>query len=179
MIDGTSTYYLMADQVRYKDNAPWPLAADGQGSSLNRLATDAYGNLPESWQALSPSPGREPGSVVNPFPWHNADWPEDVNGDGAVVPLDALLVINALNERTDWTLPPPGEDDLPLEYLDVHPDNQLSPLDALTVINFLNRPTTRTPLPAIPAGISALTAAAVDPVFSQFDLSAPGRRRST
>jgi hypothetical protein len=46
----------------------------------------------------------------------------------------------------------------------VFADNILSPLDALTVINALNNPTPRT---ALPASISSLAAAAVDPVFAQ------------
>ena len=63
----------------------------------------------------------------------------DVNGDGAVSPIDALAIINYLNSHGEGPLgalpsPPSG----PSDYLDVNGDGTVSPLDALTVINFLN-----------------------------------------
>ena len=36
---------------------PWPVKADGQGSSLSRIDPAAYGNDPANWQAATPSPG--------------------------------------------------------------------------------------------------------------------------
>jgi uncharacterized membrane protein len=61
--------------------------------------------------------------------------PYDVNGDGATSPLDALLVINALNAQNDS-----GQTPSPLGGLDINRDGLLSPIDALKVINFLNGP---------------------------------------
>jgi hypothetical protein len=58
-----------------------------------------------------------------------------VNGDGNVSPLDALLVINALN--TSGARPLVGVN-LGSTYWDVSGDMYLSPLDALLVINGLN-----------------------------------------
>ncbi|HYW78888.1 MAG TPA: lamin tail domain-containing protein, partial [Thermoguttaceae bacterium] len=49
--------HLIEDQADYNDNGDWPLAADGFGSSLNRMATDVWGNDPASWTAAVPTPG--------------------------------------------------------------------------------------------------------------------------
>ena len=76
-------------------------------------------------------------------PWQNPDNPLDVNRDGFVVPLDALLVINEINARGSRPLDDPPLDEPPFEpppYLDVNGDRFLSPLDALVVINALNNP---------------------------------------
>ena len=64
-------------------------------------------------------------------PLHNLSNMFDVNGDGFVSPIDALLVINHLNgnEASPENGPP---------YLDPSADNVVSPLDALLVINWLN-----------------------------------------
>ncbi|XZE55421.1 dockerin type I domain-containing protein [Planctomycetaceae bacterium SH139] len=69
-------------------------------------------------------------------PWTNPDDPFDVNDNGVVQPIDALIIINELNrggarELDDSVSPPP--------YLDVTGDRRVTPLDALRVINFLNR----------------------------------------
>ncbi len=47
---------LLEDEVRYEVVAPWPNAA-GNGRSLNRTATDAWGNTDASWIAAPPTPG--------------------------------------------------------------------------------------------------------------------------
>jgi hypothetical protein len=68
---------------------------------------------------------------------------EDVNGDGGVSPVDALLVINVLRRLPSWSIsgPPvihtPSGDTVPA-YPDVTLDYKVSPLDALRVINHLN-----------------------------------------
>lgn len=51
------TPYYAVDAVRYNDRAPWPLAADGAGASLQRLFTATYGNDPSNWYAAAPTPG--------------------------------------------------------------------------------------------------------------------------
>jgi hypothetical protein len=60
----------------------------------------------------------------------------DVNADGRVSAIDALLVINLLNEREGSinvnTLPPPPP------YVDVNGDYRVSAFDALLIINELN-----------------------------------------
>lgn len=74
--------------------------------------------------------------------WQNADRPSDVNRDGHVSPLDALLVINELT--FPQFVAAPG-DELPLYRTlnagspmpDVDGNQLVTPLDALLVINEL------------------------------------------
>ncbi|MEZ6137856.1 MAG: peroxidase family protein [Pirellulaceae bacterium] len=61
---------------------------------------------------------------------HNVFLPEDVNDDGIVSAVDALMVVNSINDV-------PATDDL--SFIDVSNDGIRSPLDALLVINRLNR----------------------------------------
>ncbi len=78
--------------------------------------------------------------LIDPYPWQNSDWNLDVNGDGAVSPMDALLIINHLNLVGSGSLPiPPTPSFFPPPYLDVSGDNEVTPTDALMVINYLNR----------------------------------------
>jgi len=62
--------YIRIDRVHYSDGShhedfdylvppldPWPVQADGYGSSLSRLFPQYYGNDPANWNAASPSPG--------------------------------------------------------------------------------------------------------------------------
>ncbi|MCA9212888.1 MAG: hypothetical protein KDB27_07485 [Planctomycetales bacterium] len=71
-------------------------------------------------------------------PWHNVSNALDVSGDGVVVPLDALLVINWLNEADSTALAEPSGETAPPPYVDVNGDGFASPIDALWVINYLN-----------------------------------------
>ncbi len=79
-------------------------------------------------------------NVVNDAPWQNVLQPVDVNGDGLVTPLDALIVINRLNRIAESALPDPSPSE-PFggNYYDVSGDRHITPLDALRVINHLNR----------------------------------------
>ncbi|MFN9915611.1 MAG: dockerin type I domain-containing protein, partial [Pirellulaceae bacterium] len=61
----------------------------------------------------------------------------DVNNDGFVSPIDALIVINDINRSgvrdlgpTDFTPPP---------YIDVNGSSSVEPIDILQVINYINR----------------------------------------
>ena len=79
--------------------------------------------------------------TVNPVrPWQNQTNPRDVNNDGFVSPIDALLIINRINTQGSGPLPPPNGS-APPPFYDSNGDNQISPIDALLVINFLNNPT--------------------------------------
>jgi hypothetical protein len=55
--------YIRIDRVTYSDGShpegddPWPMEADGNGSSLERKILTDYGNDPANWQADSASPG--------------------------------------------------------------------------------------------------------------------------
>ncbi|MEC7566652.1 MAG: GEVED domain-containing protein, partial [Planctomycetota bacterium] len=85
--------------------------------------------------------------------WHNVTISEDVNQDGFVSPIDALLVINFLEDRTGigkefpngqlLTPPDPGDPNadppIPADPLvDVNDDGFVAPIDALRVVNFIN-----------------------------------------
>ncbi len=90
----------------------------------------------------------------------------DVNADGHITPLDALLIIIWLNSEGPVLLDPvPGGTQAPL-FLDTSGDNAISPLDAVEVINFLN----------IGAGgesePNAFSPSALDAAWSEPDLSA-------
>ena len=70
--------------------------------------------------------------------FQNPIHPLDVDGDFRVSPLDALVVINALNATGPGSL---AGTPVPEDFnwnIDVDGDNALSPLDALSVINRLN-----------------------------------------
>ena len=60
----------------------------------------------------------------------NPENPVDVNADGFVTAIDALLVINAINRGSELEGGPP--------YLDVTGDSVLSARDVLLVINYIN-----------------------------------------
>lgn len=69
---------------------------------------------------------------------HNYFMAEDVNMDFVVSPMDALLVINALNQGGARSF---GEGETGTELnalLDVNGDKMLTPMDALAIINRLN-----------------------------------------
>lgn len=73
--------------------------------------------------------------------WQNPRNHFDVNNDGHITPLDALIVINDLNFRGPRKV---AFDDPSPPYLDVNGDLSVSPLDALMVINELNKRDTPT-----------------------------------
>jgi hypothetical protein len=49
---------VLVDRMEYKDSAPWPEPADGQGASLQRRHRAEYGNDSVNWFAQGPTPGR-------------------------------------------------------------------------------------------------------------------------
>ncbi len=69
----------------------------------------------------------------------NPDDAVDVNDDGVVTPVDALLVINVLN-RGDGGLVAPfrSEANATGPYYDSNGDGNITPLDVLKVVNWLN-----------------------------------------
>jgi hypothetical protein len=77
-------------------------------------------------------------------PWYNPILPRDVNNDGAISPIDALLIINDLNRHGSRLLADrPGGS----PFLDVNGDRHVSAIDALLIINRLNE----SPLEFVPA----------------------------
>jgi hypothetical protein len=77
-------------------------------------------------------------------PWQNPVQPLDVNADGQVAPLDALIIINDLNAFGPRALVPAADQaaqpvGAPGDLIDVDGDQFVSPLDALIVINGLQQ----------------------------------------
>lgn len=68
--------------------------------------------------------------------WQNPSGSLDVNDDGSISPIDALIMINYLNSGAEQNLP--LTDIVPAPYLDPNGDEFISPADVLLVINFLN-----------------------------------------
>ncbi|WP_436714795.1 tandem-95 repeat protein [Roseiconus lacunae] len=68
----------------------------------------------------------------------NPDLNADVNDDGNISPIDALLVINHLARSGQGSVPVTNQDVGP-PYYDVNGDQLISPVDALAVINELAR----------------------------------------
>ncbi|MEZ6117288.1 MAG: Ig-like domain-containing protein [Pirellulaceae bacterium] len=70
--------------------------------------------------------------------WQNATFPEDVNADGIVTPVDALMVINELNTIGARSLRSGLAPTVPDMYYDVNADEYITPIDALIILNELN-----------------------------------------
>jgi hypothetical protein len=60
--DTNGVVWITVDAVRYNDKSPWPASADGDGPSLQRLDSTAYGDDPANWFASGITPG-----VANAF----------------------------------------------------------------------------------------------------------------
>jgi hypothetical protein len=73
-----------------------------------------------------------------PEPWHNKARPLDVDNDGVLSPVDAVLIINQINARGAGALPTPAPGNPPTEFVDVDGDNFLTPVDVQLVINAIN-----------------------------------------
>ncbi len=114
--NGTFTYSHRFSAGRQTDTFTYQ-ATDGTGSSAVTTVTIDIGAPP-------PPPHQNPTEAM------------DVNADGFISPIDALLIINFLNNNDGdgsvGSLPPPPP------YRDVNGDNFITPIDALMVINILN-----------------------------------------
>jgi len=77
-------------------------------------------------------------AVDDDWDWTNDDAPWDVNCDGLMSAIDALLVVNYVNTGNGGALAPreAGSDS---PYVDVSGDNFVGPVDVLLVINYLNQ----------------------------------------
>jgi len=70
--------------------------------------------------------------------WQNPDNQFDVTGDGQVIALDVLTLVNDINFNGVRTLSPRSMDELDEPYLDVSGDGVISPIDVILVINYIN-----------------------------------------
>lgn len=68
--------------------------------------------------------------------WQNQRNQFDVDGDGDVIAVDVLTLINYINAHPSGALPDPPQ--LPPPYYDINNDGFCTPLDVLLVINYIN-----------------------------------------
>lgn len=83
--------------------------------------------------------GLESRSVLAGDCFHNFVLPEDADASGSITPLDALVVINRINQSRSENPSSPTSSGSGM--VDVDADGSLTPLDALSVINQLNSQT--------------------------------------
>ncbi|MFO0913885.1 MAG: Ig-like domain-containing protein [Pirellulales bacterium] len=96
---------------------------------------------------------------------HNSILPPDVNRDGTVSPIDALLVINALNRATGSAAAAGrATSAAATASLDVNNDSVVSPVDALLVINRLNQAAAESTGPAIEVRLDVVNLASGEAV---------------
>jgi len=55
--DTNGVPYILVEAISYRDTAPWPVAADGFGLSLQRISRTGFGNDPTNWSAALVTPG--------------------------------------------------------------------------------------------------------------------------
>ena len=80
------------------------------------------------------------GNVADSNPLHNTPSPLDVDSDGFISPLDALIVVNVLNNYPKFPSNDPVRTYYTIGQMKADPDNDrtISPLDVLNIINYLN-----------------------------------------
>ena len=71
--------------------------------------------------------------------WRNQSAPFDVNGDGVIVSIDALVIIRELNRSGGGSLLSRAKAVAGPPYYDVNGDESLTSLDALQVLRYLHR----------------------------------------
>ncbi len=122
--DNTIGRYVV-DEVTYRDQLPWPLAADGLGGSLERTDATAYGNTAANWHATPTiaTPGTTnsfylpPGSIVisevmalnrstlRDSDGDFSDWIELYNTSFQTVSLKGWHLTDQAANPTLWTFP--------------------------------------------------------------------------
>ncbi|MCC9601167.1 tandem-95 repeat protein [Stieleria sp. JC731] len=112
----------------------------GDGT-VRYIPNDGFLGIDSFQYTIADSQGRvsSPGTVrvqVSGSRLQNPDLRTDVNDDGNVSPIDALLVINRLAREGTISIPVTNSDAGP-PYYDVNGDQVISPADALAVINDL------------------------------------------
>jgi len=146
--DGTAPYTLPAMHP-----GPWNIAAMNYPSPI-LVKNNGTAPLPPTADPGSGNGGELEAEAPVAMPWTNPANHLDVNGDGLVAPIDALLTINLLNHwvinqlivvgASELRLPdggnrlPEGVNHGESFFVDVSGDGLVTPLDPLLVINYLN-----------------------------------------
>ena len=117
----TGAQSVLAEQVDYRDEPPWPTEPDGAGAVLRRIDTTLFGNdpahwisqdpasvdsdgdgLPDWWESLYTAAGLDPAASNNPY--------ADFDGDGMfdrdeftadTIPVDAASYLGF--QTIEWT----------------------------------------------------------------------------
>ncbi len=126
--------YVIADAVYLVHNdLPSAVATTTNTGTAGAGTTSSSGNTSSTGTTSSTTNSVGGGSsLLGGTTIHNAANPLDVNGDGAVSALDALILIDHLLA--------PTPDTSTAYFMDVNGDGAISPADLLAVINFLHTP---------------------------------------
>lgn len=139
-----SRFEIVGDQLKLRDGMF--LTRDQQLVAVVTITAQPVGQ-----PAASTSATFEIDVLANENPYHNTDNPLDVNDDGQVTPLDALLILDAISQNRGAG--PIEEFPLPGAYWDVNGDGWVTPIDALLILNHINQ-TSRPPIVAEPESSS-------------------------
>lgn len=118
----------------FDEFSPDPLGNDLFAKFGNHLALPIFGNF-------DPPVAGSGGSDTRPS-LTNSTNPNDVNNDGRVSPIDALMVVNSLNRGMEIPAGSSAARALAVTrgaLMDTNADGRISPTDALRVINAINR----------------------------------------
>jgi Ca2+-binding RTX toxin-like protein len=119
-----------SDDLRGNEGRDWFFACMEMDAVGDQMDDEIVTNCRPDTPAPVPDPGAN-------YSWYNRSNPYDVDDDGVVAPIDALLIINSLNEDGARTLP--KERPLDACFFDVNRDHSLAPNDAILVLNELVR----------------------------------------
>lgn len=87
---GSNVLYIVVDEVRYSNEAPWPTAPDGEGPSLQRRHVTDYGNEPTNWFASGITPGTA--NAIDQAPTCKLTSPSD----GSVFNVSSTISLSAV-----------------------------------------------------------------------------------
>ena len=110
--------FVLEDEVTYDDEPPWPLDADGEGDSLERLTIGLWGNDAASWTNGTPTPGEfvvRP-TVIGRHVFYDNSWFDDATfgrGDDDAIATDPAT---ASDPRLGKTALLPGQTATFLNY---------------------------------------------------------------
>ncbi len=123
--------YVIADAVYLVHNdVPSAVATTTNSGTAGAGTTPSSGNTSSTGTTSSTTNSVGGSSLLGGTTIHNAADPLDVNGDGVVSALDALILIDHLLA--------PTPDTSTAYFMDVNGDGAISPADLLAVIDFLH-----------------------------------------